>query len=248
MVFTSFKLLPYEIRAQIWRISCQNARMAVMSLEPDSLYPTSDKSPLVCRMMQQTGCSSVAMVCKEAFSEWEKTTILFSESPCVRLCVSKTIFLLPNLAELGPMSLRRQLVRRGIASGIQHIAFFVTGKVKLMDVLSALSNLPSVKTIYLLLAECHAGGLEVGSLCGMAQIARYLDALTEDPSTKSVHASSNPIGLYLETGTLNSRVEAFYTGANAPQLKVVIPPCARHCRRESTCVLPSTGFSLFEYV
>jgi hypothetical protein len=32
--------------------------------------PPRDKSPPVCRVIQQTGCSSVAMVCKEAFSEW----------------------------------------------------------------------------------------------------------------------------------------------------------------------------------
>ncbi|KAJ0127024.1 hypothetical protein HZ326_29869 [Fusarium oxysporum f. sp. albedinis] len=171
MVFTSFKLLPYEIRAQIWRISCQNARMAVVSLEPDSLYPTSDKSPPVCRVIQQTGCSSVAMVCKEAFSEWEKTTILSSGSPCVRLCVFKTIFLLPNLAELRPMSVRRQIIRHGIASGIQHVAFFVTAEFKLMDTLSALSSIPSLKTISMLLPECRAEDLEIGSPLRVAKIA-----------------------------------------------------------------------------
>lgn len=248
MVFTSFKLLPYEIRAQIWRISCQNARMAVVSLEPDSLYPTSDQSPPVCRVIQQTGCSSVAMVCKEAFSEWEKTTILCSGSPCVRLSVFRTIFLLPNLAELRPMSVRRQIIRHGIASGIQHITFFVTAEVKLMDTLSALSSIPSLKTISMLLPECRAEDLEIGSPRGVAQIARYLDVLTQDPPIESVHASSNPIGLSLESDNLNSKVQAFYTGANAPQLNVVIPPCDRHCRNEGTCVVPSMGFSLFEYV
>lgn len=248
MVFTSFKLLPYEIRAQIWRISCQNARMAVVSLEPDSLYPTSDQSPPVCRVIQQTGCSSVAMVCKEAFSEWEKTTILCSGSPCVRLSVFRTIFLLPNLAELRPMSVRRQIIRHCIASGIQHITFFVTAEVKLMDTLSALSSIPSLKTISMLLPECRAEDLEIGSPRGVAQIARYLDVLTQDPPIESVHASSNPIGLSLESDNLNSKVQAFYTGANAPQLNVVIPPCDRHCRNEGTCVVPSMGFSLFEYV
>ncbi|KAK2470601.1 hypothetical protein H9L39_17789, partial [Fusarium oxysporum f. sp. albedinis] len=190
MVFTSFKLLPYEIRAQIWSISCQNARMTVVSLQPDPLYPTSDKSPPVCRVIQQTGCSSVAM----------------------------------------------------------HIAFFVTAEVKLMDTLSALSSIPSLKTISMLLPECRAEGLEIGSPHGVAQIARYLDVLTQDPPIESVHASSNPIGLSLESDNLNSKVRAFYSGANAPQLNVVIPPCDRHCRNENTCVVPSMGFSLFEYV
>ncbi|EXK75650.1 hypothetical protein FOQG_19584 [Fusarium oxysporum f. sp. raphani 54005] len=223
--------------------------MTVVSLQPDPLYPTSDKSPPVCRVIQQTGCSSVAMVCKEAFSEWEKTTILSSGSPCVRLCVFRTIFLLlPNLAELRLMSVRRQIIRYGIASGIQHIAFFVTAEVKLMDTLSALSSIPSLKTISMLLPECRAEGLEIGSPHGVAQIARYLDVLTQDPPIESVHASSNPIGLSLESDNLNSKVRAFYSGANAPQLNVVIPPCDRHCRNENTCVVPSMGFSLFEYV
>jgi hypothetical protein len=143
---------------------------------------------------------------------------------------------------------RRQLLRYGMASMIQHIAFFVTTNVKLMVVLSALSSLPCLKTISILLPECGAEGLEVGSPRGRAQISRYLDVLTEDPSTESVHARSNPIGLYLESDTLNSQVKAFYTGANAPQLNVVIPPCDRHCQNDTTCVAPSTGFSLFEYV
>ncbi|KAI3572218.1 hypothetical protein IWW34DRAFT_637847, partial [Fusarium oxysporum f. sp. albedinis] len=97
--------------------------------------------------IDQTGCSSVAMVCKEAFSEWEKRTIVFSESPFVRLYVSKTVFLLPNLAKLKLMCLRRQLGRRGISSRTQHIAVLVTGIVKLIEALSALSKLPSVTTV-----------------------------------------------------------------------------------------------------
>ncbi|KAJ0130778.1 Uncharacterized protein HZ326_18907 [Fusarium oxysporum f. sp. albedinis] len=192
-----------SLRAQMWKISCKNA------------------------LIDQTGCSPVAMVCKEAFSEWEKRRILFSESPFVRLYVSKTVFFLPNVAKLKLMSLTRQLGRRSISSRIQHIAVLVTGIVKLIEALSALSKLPSVTTIYLLLAKYHDGGLEIGSLCGMAQIAWYLDALTEDSS---------------------SQVKAFYTGTNAPQLKVTIPRCDRHCWRESTGVIPSTGLSLFDNV
>lgn len=135
------------------------------------------------------------MVRKEAFSEWEKRTILFSEFPFVRLYVSKTVFLLPYLAKLKLMSLRRQLGRRSIWSRIQHIAVLVTGIVKLIEALSALSKLPSITTIYLLLKEYHDGGLEIGSLCGMAHIVWYLDGLTEDSSSQSVHASPTPLGL-----------------------------------------------------
>lgn len=112
------------------------------------------------------------------------------------------MYLLPNLAELRPMPVRRQIIRHSIASGIQHMAFF-----KLMDTLSALSSIPYLKTISILLPKCRPEDPAIGNTRGLTELDRYSDELTQGPLSDSIHASSNPIGLSLDSDDLNYKVQ-----------------------------------------
>jgi hypothetical protein len=61
------------------------------------------------------------------------------------------------------------------------------------------------------------------------------------------YVGSRSIEVSLETDSLNSEIEALYTGLNASDLSVVIPLCVRDTRNRETCITLPTCFPLLEY-
>jgi hypothetical protein len=247
MPFNYFIQLPAEIRLFIWETCYQNACAAIISLDKDYLFSSTDRLSPMCQVTKKTGCLAIAMVCRESFTEWQRISTLLWDSPPVRLYIPRTIFLLPSWAELRARSISKPPLCQLAATGIQHLAFFVTSAVKLIDVLSHLSSLDCLKSISIILAECHHEIDDIGSQCRKNQTAEYLDLLTEGLLSGTNLEVSNPIGLSLESDKLDPKVEAFYTGIDAPQLNVVVPPCCRDCYSEETSHVSSRGFWLFEY-
>ncbi|RBR13483.1 uncharacterized protein FIESC28_08160 [Fusarium coffeatum] len=247
MVFTIFKLLPYDIRLQVWAIACRSARMSVMSPELSATLRKKGNSLPVHRMIQQPGCSCIAMACKEAFYEWERATVLFSEGSSVRLYTSRTIFLFSDLAGVGKGRLDRYLANPDVMSSIQHTAFLVTPGVSLLDILSSLSILPLLKTVSIVLPGCDTKGAENGKSPEAKTAARYLTMLADRLSLEVNHDTANTIGLFLESAPPDPRVEAFYTGLDAPQINVIFPQCDEDRQLAKMDDRSSMGFSLFEY-
>lgn len=247
MAFTAFQLLPFDIRMRIWEVACRSARMSVISLEFDTRFRANSNSFPVYRMIQQPGCSSIAMACREAYSEWERTTILISEDSTVRTCMPRTIFILSGLAGGRLNSFGRSFTCQGVVASIQHIAFLVTQGVNLLNVLSSLSNLASLKTISIMLPGCDAKGVENMNLLETRSIGQYSTVLTDHSSLEAGRHDPNPLGLFLESGPPDPEVEAFYNSADAPQINVIIPHCDENCQHGKANGRPSLGFALFEY-
>jgi hypothetical protein len=162
--------------------------------------------------------------------------------------MARTVFLLSGLAKMKPATATKPILEQGLVSYIQHVAFVITQEVRLMDVLTALSSLPHLKTVFILLPEYRSGHFQNVTTDNTRQhVASNLDAIAGCLSAAIGSHTSSPLGLFVESDNLDPKVEAFYTGINAPQLNVVVPQQHQDCQARAPSTISSTGFSLFEY-
>ena len=172
--------------------------MAVVSLNVDSLSHVGSSSTSPCHVMQESGCSSIAMACKEALEEWVRSTTRFPIRPSLRFCMARTVFLLSGLAKAKPATATKPVLEQDLVSHIQHVAFVITQEVHLKDVLTALSSLPYLKTVFILLPEYCCGHFQSVTTDNARQhVTSNLDALAGCLSAEIGSYSSRPLGLFV---------------------------------------------------
>ncbi|EXL63683.1 hypothetical protein FOPG_20045 [Fusarium oxysporum f. sp. conglutinans race 2 54008] len=208
----------------------------------------SSKSGLSCasETVRQPGSYRIALSCKEALAEWERITSLFSEWASVRLCVSRTIFLLLDLVQLKSNSVSETLLFTGMISRIQHVAFFAESGIKLMEVLAILTNLTCIETIFIIVPGCPGENMPSVDRHRIQSTAQFLANLTTESPPTTGCIATEPVDLYLEGSSPDPKFEAFYTDVSAPSVELVMSRCSKNCQHDRKSAKWSVGHSLLD--
>ena len=246
MSFHLFPFLPLDLRVQIWKVALQNTNLSVVSLNLSTMCPSKNGLSCASETILSAGSYLIALSCKEALSEWERTTSFLSDWASVRTCVSRTIFLLLDLAQLKTKAGRQTSIFTSMISHIQHISFFTETGITLVEVLTVLTNLNHLETISIILPSCNVEGTGPLDRDKIRLTAQFLASSADESSIGTHHrVVTEPVELYLEGSGPDRKFEVFYTRANAPSLRLVTPLCSVTCRHHLRLTNRSVGYSLF---
>ncbi|EXM13036.1 hypothetical protein FoTM2_017764 [Fusarium oxysporum f. sp. vasinfectum] len=246
MSFHLFPFLPLDLRVQIWEIALRSAAMSVVSLSLGIMCPSKIGLSCASETIRQAGSYRIALSCKEAFSEWERTTSLISEWASVRLCLSRTIFLLLDLAQLKSDSGSETFLFTDKISHIKHAAFFAESGMNLLEVMTVLARLNHLETIFIIVPGCLIENTAPIDRRKIQSTAQFLASLTQEPQPGAVSTTNRPVGLHLKGHSPESEVEAFYTGVDAPSVNLVMSQCSKDCRHDQSPTRGPMGYSLFD--
>ncbi|EEU38561.1 uncharacterized protein NECHADRAFT_88497 [Fusarium vanettenii 77-13-4] len=232
---------------KIWRIALWKADVSVVSITTDDASQVGNGLPPKCEVVQRSGASTVALACKEASIEWTMISCCFSEYFPVNMCLERTICPLQGIPHSGAEPARGLYAHGDMIPRIQHVAFLVLPNVNLMGIFIALSNIPCLETVTVVIPPHPIEGVGHLGRHEVSQIARALAELADEPATGSQDGKFGHVGLLLRGDPPSQAVRVFYSRRDAPRVKLLTPRCSQPSLHDPMLRSSSPGFSLIHY-
>ncbi|KAF4467999.1 hypothetical protein FALBO_5119 [Fusarium albosuccineum] len=236
--------LPLEVRRQIWETALTDTTKAVISISLNTNQAAGNLSP-DSEVIHQSGVSSVALACKEAYDQWNMMSRRMSKHLRAHVRFQRTIYLLQGTYTSWKRSLLGQPTP---ISNAQHIAFVASADINFMAVFAAFSSFRQLETITVIVPPRFVESASRLDPCEISQIAKSLAELSDDPATGPHEAEIGHTGLLLRGDPPNQTVRDFYSRRDAPQLKLLLPRCRPSYFNDPEANGSPSAFSVIHYI
>lgn len=213
--------LPAEVRCMIWDAALAWSAPSVVAV---SCSKGAGTSRLRFRDLQDPAIPPVASTCKESYEEWIRACHRLPEGrPGSPLYLPRAVLLLDRMTLAQGDAADLLLVNGGLESWrIRYIAFALQPGLDLLMAFAALSTLPALQTIIVIVPDFLDSFDADGEETCSAGLVREISRSITEPQADKLWDRTSYVGLLLRGRPPSEKVRRYYTREDSPRIQLLM--------------------------